>query len=223
MTGFNHQLFLRTSPDNLQEIRKILNNIDRPIRRIIIHVRQSTDGAHRLDGISTEAQIRSGDNSEIAPRRSHSGISITSHGFRHNSRSDLSQTYRVQALEGRPVFIATGQSIPGEEWGYGIAPFPYYRNSTGYRDTASGFYALARLNGEQVTIEISAQSEQTSTGSAPFDVRQTITSLSGRLGEWISLGGVNQLTGFSSRGTAFRIGTQDPHAYSLSLMVDLVR
>jgi type II secretory pathway component GspD/PulD (secretin) len=68
--------------------------------------------------------------------------------------------------------------------------------STQYRDVNSGFYVRPRLNGDRVTLEISTQNdavEGSSYGGAPaVRAQQVTTTVSGRLGEWMVLGGTLQ-------------------------------
>jgi hypothetical protein len=61
--------------------------------------------------------------------------------------------------------------------------------STQYRDAASGFYVLPRLSGNRVTLEISQQRETLARGAAgAASVQGLVTTVSGRIGEWIEIG-----------------------------------
>jgi hypothetical protein len=62
---------------------------------------------------------------------------------------------------------------------------------TDYREISSGFDVLPRVNADRVVLEISAQQERLvdpNTGSA--SVQRASTTIAGRLGEWIDLGGM---------------------------------
>ena len=80
-----------------------------------------------------------------------------------------------------------------------------------YRDVATGFYVVPRLSGERVTLEIAPQREVLSRDvPGGVDVQRVATTVSGRLGEWLEVGGMVQqsegrqatLPGRSSTGTS---------------------
>jgi hypothetical protein len=62
-------------------------------------------------------------------------------------------------------------------------------------DAASGVYVRPRVAGDRVTVDVSAQRESLS--SQPHrgvNVQGVVTTVSGRLGEWIEIGGVSTET-----------------------------
>jgi hypothetical protein len=62
-----------------------------------------------------------------------------------------------------------------------------------YRDATSGFYALPRVTGDRVTLDLSAQREALSGQvQGGFNVQRAVTTVSGRLGEWIEVVGTSQ-------------------------------
>jgi type II secretory pathway component GspD/PulD (secretin) len=62
-----------------------------------------------------------------------------------------------------------------------------------YRDTATGFQVLPRLNADQVFLDILPQREVSSAaGAGRVDLQRLSTTVSGRLGEWIDLGGAGR-------------------------------
>jgi type II secretory pathway component GspD/PulD (secretin) len=66
-----------------------------------------------------------------------------------------------------------------------------------YRDVGSGFYVLPRIHGDIATLEITTQNDalssdqsQSSGGAPIMRTQNSTTVISGRLGEWIAVGGV---------------------------------
>ncbi|HSB49319.1 MAG TPA: hypothetical protein VLD15_07380, partial [Burkholderiales bacterium] len=62
-------------------------------------------------------------------------------------------------------------------------------------DAASGVYVRPRVAGDRVTVDVSAQRESLS--SQPHrgvNVQGVVTTVSGRLGEWIEIGGIGRET-----------------------------
>jgi hypothetical protein len=66
-------------------------------------------------------------------------------------------------------------------------------DGTQYRDVTTGFYVLPRLAGDRVTLDISPQRETLSRQiPGAVNVQGLVTSVSGRLGEWMEIGGISQ-------------------------------
>jgi hypothetical protein len=64
---------------------------------------------------------------------------------------------------------------------------------TQYRDVDSGFYVTPRVSGDRVTLEISSANDRVvnpATGASSIQRVQTVVS--GRLGEWIEIGGTSE-------------------------------
>ena len=164
LTGQNNQLIVRASPANLAELRRALDTIDRPLRRLQISVR--FDDA--LDAASRGAQA----SGTLGNRGSR--VEIGAHDERVAAIDRVDQ--RVQVLEGGRAFIAAGRSQV-------LPPGQIHEFSTGFQVTP-------RLSGERVLLDINPQRE--SPGSVPSSVQtQRIAStVSARLGEWIEIGGI---------------------------------
>lgn len=98
LSGSRGQLFLRASPANVAEIRRALEAIDRPARRLQISVRleDALDAERRALGASGTIGNRS------------ARIDITAQDSRARAGERVDQ--RVQVLEGGRATIVTGQS-----------------------------------------------------------------------------------------------------------------
>ena len=212
MTGMQNQLIVRTSAGNLSDLKNILTTIDSMPRRLQITVRQ--DAA--LDRERAEAQVSgrlvtgSGGVAVGDSARGPGGVAEVRSGDSvarariDNTRSlgNDRNTQNVQVLEGSSAFINTGQSVPVQQ----VLAAPTIVNgrvvntaggTLQYRDAQTGFYVLPRLSGDRVTLEISQQLE---TFAAPaqnlppgsVNSQRAATTVAGRLGEWIEIGGIAQ-------------------------------
>ncbi len=213
LTGLNNQLFLRTSPRNRDDIKRALAAIDKPAKRLIVHVsldRISDDSAR---GAEASGQIVLG-----SSRRTQ----VEGRVWDTRSQRGENAAQRVQTIEGGRAFIQLGQSVPVPMRQIVVGPGGAMINEgVVYRDIGSGFYASPRLNGERVTLEISQQAEQQDgRHSGVIDSQRLSTTVSGRLGEWIELGGVGRETSTRQSG-AFSAGTgQVRDRRSIWLMVE---
>lgn len=103
-------------------------------------------------------------------------------------------------------FIQVGRSlpIPLRQVTYGPQG-PIVADTIEYHDIGSGFYVEPRLAGDRVILEISQQSasipHRWRSGLPAAQVQRLATTVSGRLGEWIPLGGSGQQMGSDQRGT----------------------
>lgn len=170
LTGQGNQLLVRTSPGNLAELRRALEAIDQPARRLQISVRfdDSFDASRRSLGAS--GRIGS-DGSRVEIRA------------RESSSSGIERVdQRLQVLEGSHAMIYTSQSQPVRERRYIQTPGGVVSQEvTVLQDTRMGFEVVPRLAGSTVQVEIA-----TANG---------YTTAAGPLGEWFQLGAVASESG----------------------------
>jgi type II secretory pathway component GspD/PulD (secretin) len=159
LTGQGSQLIVRASPANLAELKRVLDALDRPLRRLQISV--------RFD----DALDRAAQGVEASGRITNRGSSVEVRAQDRQSSAAERVDQRVQVLEGGRAFISTGRSTP-------------VYDGSGFRETSSGFEAIPRLAGGGVLVEIAQRSDA-------FARQQALsTTVSGRLGEWLEIGGV---------------------------------
>lgn len=206
-SGMNNQLILRTSPRNLAEIRRLLPTIDILPRRLRISVMQNVDDetAQRLVEISGSVGLGRAARLNVPGGADNGGLTVEAgqgadrlHARVISTRSleDNKNTQQVQIVEGERALISVGQSLPMQQ--HQVVQSPWNTqviDSTQYRDVSSGFYVRPQLNGDRVTLEISAQNDSLAPGSGnppAMQVQQVNTTVSGRLGEWMELGGTSR-------------------------------
>ena len=201
LTGMNNQLFLRASPRNRAEIKKALAAIDTPTRRLIIRVSQNQEIETNDRGADVGGQIVLG-----SSRRSHIEASV----WDTKSARSENAGQMVQTIDGGQAFIQIGRSLPIPMRQVVIGPGGAIINETVvYRDVGRGFYAVPRLNGERVTLDISQQADSVSRyGPNSVDTQRLSTTVSGRLGEWMELGGSRQ-QGNGKQDGSYGISTSD--------------
>jgi len=179
VVGSGDKLILRTSPERLQQIRVLLEQLDRPPRRLTVHVRRGrlreADLAYAAAGVdlgNERWRLQAG--KPVAPD---SAVLTLGQAGR---RGALEVDQRVQVVEGHPAFIRAGRMQPSGRH------YPGY----GYPASGGGFYVVPQLNGERVTLEVSTRAAQPVGPGGVVAVQGLDTRVQGRLGQWISLGGV---------------------------------
>lgn len=182
LTGMNDKLFLRASARNQTEIRSMLEALDTPLRRLRISLRQDGESSSEAAGGGVNGRVRIDDGKVGA-----SGTARVYSSDRRQ-RSDINQ--QVQTIDGGRASIMVGQSflLPLRQ----VVQTPagtIVAETLVQRDVGNGFVAVPRLSGDRVTLEISPVNDIAGQVPGTVNVQRLVTTVSGRLGEWIELGG----------------------------------
>jgi len=223
VTGMGSKLVLKAPPERVREVRKLLVELDRPPRRLLISVGNQGDVARSSRGYSGSADIRTGD-SQISINSAGKPVDASSARIRLHDRAtqrSSSAGYRVQALEGRPAWINSGMRVPvsGVERYYRNGN-PYERQTTQLRDVTTGFYVVPRLQGDSVTLEILQHDDRALRGRGAVSTQSAGTMVRGRLGEWLELGGINTSTDSTRGGLGRSVASRDSEIRQISVKVD---
>ncbi len=221
LSGMNNQLILRASRKNREEIKQALAALDTPARQLVIRVTQNRDAAMARSGAEAFGSVGN-DNVRITQRATGAGAGGSTVVIRRGdsvvggqvvetrSTRTASAAQSVQVVEGGRAFINVGQSVPLPMQQVVLGPGgAIVTNTTVYRDIGQGFYAEPRLAGDRVTLEISPQFDTPgNAGYGSVNTQRVSTTVSGRLGEWIELGGSGQQAAGTNRGN-LSVGTSD--------------
>ena len=198
LSGQDYQLFVRTSPQNMQQLRQALAQLDREPRNLLISVREAT--RDEMQTRSAQADVRAGVQEENGTLRTEGGASI--HGDASGAHTARDAISSVRLMEGGSAFISTGTSVP-------MVTATFSRNDrkhvdTGaaveYHDVVSGFTVTPRISRDRVVLKIDQQSQRLEGGA--IRSQSLGTEISGTLGEWIELGGVTESENSRDRGVA---------------------
>ncbi len=192
---FNSALILNVTDEELAKVRKLLDVIDRQPRQLLITVRTPGNTTTTNRGVAVAGSV--GTRNEVRI------------GVDDSTRNEATaQQQQVRAIEGMPAQISIGVTVP-------VASS--YTLANGQRVTSQelyavnqGFSVVARVVNDRVILDIdqqndrlAAQQRSRGTGSsrAPQIETQAIsTQVSGRIGEWLPLGGINQSSTADSSG-----------------------
>ncbi|HYH41498.1 MAG TPA: hypothetical protein VD867_05920 [Burkholderiales bacterium] len=180
-------------------------------RRLMISVAQgvAADGTRQGVGVTSAPQVRIWDS---------------------RSTENVRVLQTVQALEGRSALVQMGQSVPVRERQVtrsivGGRMVEHVVDGVDYRSANTGFLVLPRLSGDQVTLEIAAQREafvEPKPGRT-IDSQRVVTTVSGRLGEWIEVSAMSDERGSNREGILGRAGDMRSESRSVLLKVDELR
>ncbi|NQD95893.1 secretin, partial [Pseudomonas sp. CrR25] len=190
VSPYGNQLIVNAAPQKIEEIRQLLEQLDTRPRRLLISVDSSESNYQSDRGYRTDGSISAGD-AELQVGRGEINGRDQVRIIRRSTDSRGGGTQQVQASEGYPALIQVGQSVPLTTTNRDPYGQPY--RNTEYRNVTRGFYVTASLSGEIVHISISSNRDRLSPSQpGVIDLQSTDTRVSGRLGEWIAIGGVNQ-------------------------------
>lgn len=217
VNAYGNQLIVNASPAKIEELRQLLEQLDSPPRRLLISVASSeeafnerrgyaVDGSASVGGVeihSGRGEVRGSDRVRIIDRSTD----------RHGGGSQ-----QIQATEGYPALIQVGQSVPLES-GH-IAPYGQVYRHTEYRDVTQGYYVTARVSGDIVHVTLSSRHDRLAPSPGVIDTQSLDTHVTGRLGEWISIGGASGSRESEERGLLRRDYGSSQEELSLRLKVE---
>lgn len=190
LTGSGSRLIVRSTPANLAELRQAVAALDTRAQRLRITVSTTRVADSAIEAF--ELGARGGGVTIGTPPGADDGLSARI--ARTRGRDDGAGLHTVLTLDGQSAFVDTGEAVPQ----------PFYSTQWGplgggvqagvdHVEIRSGFHVTPRLRGDEVQLEISAQREDFARdGAGDITLGGVDTTLSGRLGEWLPLGGSAQ-------------------------------
>ena len=236
ITGQGFKIFLRSSPETLARVRDMIDVLDTPAKILQVSVFQGSDRDLGELGISAKIRIESGDASvDIGNGRDNNddaGGSITYSTTNGSASINSISTqkslrdgpiHQVRVTEGTEAYIETGEQIPYFYSAARIGP----RGIAGgieYKDAITGFYVLPRIRGDNVILEVSPfKSSQSNTGGDNIDTHSAGTTITGRVGEWLLIGGVTEQLERTQSATGTTVATHGGDNTGIWVRADLVQ
>lgn len=212
VNGFHNQLVIKTTPDNLAELRQILATLDTAPANLLVTVRHTLNAEVSRDLAQAAAHIGSARGAPgsalqargagVAARSSDEHASAALRLQRDTRTREGTDVQTLRVLEGKEAFIHIGESVPTSERhiviGGGAVSIA---EGTRYEEYGTGFYVRPRLAGDSVVLDI-IPSRRERRGDDSAAVREASTSVSGPLGRWIEIATADSQTSNRSSGIA---------------------
>lgn len=215
-SAYGNQLIIRAEPERLQEIRALVDDLDRRPAQLRISVANAGSNLDSHRGYRIDGRIQAGAGDVVI---GHPGTGNQARIIRRETSSSSDGVRTILANEGYPVLIQTGLSVPMTSTTTNA--YGQVMRQTEYHDVTSGFYATVRLNGDRATITLSANNDRLrSSAGEVIDVQRTDTVVTARLGEWVTIGGVDDLDSGGTRDIGRRTTTHSAIQQSIRLMVE---
>lgn len=208
LTGQDYKLFVRTSGNNLAQLRSAVAQLDKQQKQMLVSVRRSTALDVQQEQASASGTLSTRD-----------GVSGTVRAGERSLQTKDSSVSSVQVLEGNSAFIATGTTVPiVTAVAVGGGKRPFVAGTIEQRNLQRGFTVTPRLTGDQVILEISQQDERV--GGNGIQSQSLNTQVIGRLGSWIQLGGVGESSSSTHSGILSRSYSTGGNELSVWVKVD---
>ena len=229
ITGRGFKIFLRSSPETLQQVREMIDALDVAAKMLRISVFQGSARELETLRISGNLEIESGNASVgIGTPQTGGAGSIGVDSGNARAGVDMSGTsvreahgpvHQLRIAEGSEGFIETGARIPY----FSGAGRNRQSPTVEFQDATTGFYVLPRLHGDSVTLRINPfkRSARDNQGGS-IEVQQADTTITGPLGEWLELGGASEQFERSESGIASRSSASGSSESSIWIRADLL-
>ena len=219
VTAFGNRLIVKAAPAAMREIKDLVAKLDVVPRSLWITVRQSreVETSGRQVGASGGVVVERRDGRTTTTRTEVHGA------FGQGSSSERGQdVQQLRAVEGRPAQIHVGREVPVPQAVVVPGPAgPEVARGSVYQEADTGFSVTPWLSGDFVTLEIRTRGDRID-DAGRVDYQQLKATVNGRLGEWISLGGLDRTETTSDRGLLSRSSARFAELRNVSLKVEEV-
>jgi type II secretory pathway component HofQ len=233
ITGRGFKLFLRSSPETLAEVKDMIDVLDITAKILQISVFQGSERDLRALSINGNIQIESGNASGSIGTKSNQSAGSISYDNNNTSgsinatgtsgRMQNNPLQRLRVTAGTEGYIETGEQIPY----FSVAGWIGSRAAVGdieYRNVTTGFYVLPRVHGDNVSLQVSPfKNSLRKTRTGNIATQQANTTITGRLGEWLLIGGATEQITRSQSGIGNYSSTQNRTNAGIWIKADLTQ
>jgi len=220
LTGTGYQLIIRAAPERIREVRELVRQLDQAQKNLLVTVSAGRAEDLRDREIGASGRIENERGSVTLGDTDEEGLHGTLRERSTGGQATRASSLRV--LEGQSAFIRTGGDVPYVTTAAIITGNRVITSSgVEYRRVETGFYVTPRISGDRVYLHIrpvqqSLQSDQT------IATQEAETTISGPVGEWITIGGVAEEERYESSGTVSRQWETRGRDDAISVKVEVV-
>jgi len=195
ITGQGYKLIVKTTPQNLAQIKQMLKELDRRAVQLVISVWQG-DAASAKGQLNIRGQVP-----------------IYDQAGKFKGRN----VKQVRVMDGHAALIQAHAQVPitTTTTRHGVQT-----KTTGYKTITQGIYVLPRvLKGNKVQLRFEAKQNQLRR-SGTVQTGQTQTQIVVPMGKWVNVGAISQSAAYNIRGLIFGVKGQGRGNMQLYLRVD---
>ena len=233
ISGEGFKIFVRASAEGQQRVRSLVERLDTPARVLQVSVFQGSEHVLRELALRANVQIQRGDTTidvgsgneadgggRIIYSTSGGSASVDAVATQRNLRDY--PIHRVRVTEGKEAYIETGERIPYFA-GVALRGRRVLAGGVQYENVVTGFYALPRIRGDNVVLEVSPfKNSRSDTGRGSVETQSATTTVTGRAGEWLFIGGVSEQTERTENAVTSTYATQGSRNTGIWIKAELV-
>ena len=197
ITAYHNKLFVKASPEVQDELLRILEEIDRPLKNIQISLRYA-------DNVDLESQENSADGKIVVYHGSSTGSGVDVEVVSKNRFSTHAEhaDHQIRVLEGEQGALDVGKEVPVERIAL-LGPLQT-GNVKEYRSIGQQLYVVPRIVKDRVRIEIFTTNQRMKLkGDNQIRKMDAETVVVVEPGEWTPIAGSTQsINGQSDRLTS---------------------
>ncbi|MCU1753182.1 secretin N-terminal domain-containing protein [Pseudomonas sp. 6D_7.1_Bac1] len=234
VSAYGNQLIVNAEPDKIDELKALIAQLDTAPKRLLITVdtnennqQNNADQQTQVITYSTDSReggIQQVQTNEGTPALIQVGQSVPLTSTQTDAYASLpNQTNTSGSPQNRTSTSGSAQSPTNTSASPQNLPnnYAHLQSQTQYRNVTQGFYVTASVTGDIVHLSISTNRDRMSQDRPDVvNVQSTDTTVSGRLGEWITLAGVNRQTQADKQRLTRSYSTQGRDDMTLRVKVD---
>jgi len=213
LTGTGYKLIIKSTPSNITQIRTLIEEIDINPRNLKISVsyRDQSNQNDRGGSVSVKTkgeigsvEIGNPDNQQdgnLTVTGDNDKVKFDARIYETKAKNNKTDIQTMSVTEGYWGTISMGQSIPYAQ---------RHRNRDGtvtetiqYKKIMTGFRIKPRTNGNNVTLTIQQQRQNRVDNGLAIDSSELETVVTGKLGQWIYIGGTDHSKNLSQSGYTY--------------------
>jgi hypothetical protein len=182
-----NSLVIVDNPEAIRRVHAFLEQFDKPVEQVRIHVRFNTAGSDEESAIAARGRYSKDKVSVAVGRKKKDGVDISLED-RERRRSSTSSAF-VVAMSGSPAFIRAGKEIPYRQ---GSAFFRRHAPggaTVAWQNAESGFEVTPIVAGDNVHLKIVPRIAYDDRKDAVIRFFEARTELTTPFGQWVEIGG----------------------------------
>jgi type II secretory pathway component GspD/PulD (secretin) len=182
-----NSLVIVDNPEAIRRVQAFLEQFDKPVEQVRIHVRFNTAGSDEESAIAARGRYSKDKVSVAVGRKKKDGVDISLEDRRHR-RNSTSSAF-VVAMSGSPAFIRAGKEIPYRQ---GSAFFRRHAPggaTVAWQNAESGFEVTPIVAGDNVHLKIVPRIAYDDRKDAVIRFFEARTELTTPFGQWVEIGG----------------------------------
>jgi len=209
ISGTGYTLVIRSTAQNITDLKEILADFDTEQKRLQISVSYDRQFVLQDMQVGVHGKITNGK------------LSGQANVLQTRSRQDIAGVQRIQVLQGQWANIQAGKKFPISQ--RHTNPDGTVTETIRYEQVSTGFQVFPQIAGKTAILKIRPfHSDLSHQGSGQIKSQSLETTVSAPLGKWVELGGIIQQLESGANSHQYSTGPRGEAAAGLFLKVEII-